>query len=208
METPTPLALGVLASGEGSNFVAIAQRINRGELLAQIRVVIYNNPDAGVAHHAQRLGIRAVLLNHRTFPTRESLDAAIVQVLRDHGVDWVVMAGWMRLVTPTLIDSFPNRILNIHPSLLPSFKGAHAIEQALDYGVQVTGCTVHLVETAMDSGVILAQRVVQIEDEDTPESLRARIQIEEHRVFSEVLQQLALGKLRITGRRAKKTPHS
>jgi len=208
METPTPLALGVLASGQGSNFVAIAERINRRELLAQIRVVIYNNPDAGVAHHAQRLGIPAVLLNHRTFPNRESLDAAIVQVLRDHGVDWVVMAGWMRLVTPTLIDSFPNRILNIHPSLLPSFKGAHAIEQALDYGVQVTGCTVHLVETAMDSGVILAQRVVQIEDEDTPESLRARIQIEEHRVFSEVLQQLALGKLRITGRRAKKTPHS
>jgi len=208
METPTPLALGVLASGEGSNFVAIAERINRRELLAQIRVVIYNNPDAGVAHHAQSFGIPAVLLNHRTFPNRESLDAAIVQVLRDHGVDWVVMAGWMRLVTPTLIDSFPNRILNIHPSLLPSFKGAHAIEQALDYGVQVTGCTVHLVEAAMDSGVILAQRVVQIEDEDTPESLRARIQIEEHRVFSEVLQQLALGKLRITGRRAKKTPHS
>lgn len=181
--TAPPLKLGVMASGSGSNFEAIAEAIAAGQLHAQIQVVIYNNPAAGVATRAAHRDIPAILLNHREFPNREALDQAIVQTLKDHGVDWVIMAGWMRLVTPILINAFPDRVLNIHPSLLPSFKGVHAVEQALAAGVKFAGCTVHLVVPEVDSGPILIQAVVPVLPEDTPESLQARIQVQEHRIF-------------------------
>lgn len=181
--TAPPLKLGVMASGTGSNFEAIAEAIATGQLHAQIRVVIYNNPAAGVATRAAKRGIPAILLNHREFSSREALDQTIVQTLKDHDVDWVIMAGWMRLVTPILINAFPDRVLNIHPSLLPSFKGVHAVEQALAAGVKFTGCTVHLVVPEVDSGPILIQAVVPVLPEDTPESLQARIQVQEHQIF-------------------------
>jgi phosphoribosylglycinamide formyltransferase-1 len=178
-----PLKLGVMASGSGSNFEAIAQAIANGQLNAQVQVVVYNNPDAGVVSRAERWGVPSILLNHREFVGREALDQAIVQVMNQYGVEWVIMAGWMRIVTPVLINAFPNQILNIHPSLLPSFKGLHAVEQALAAGVKITGCTVHLVIPEMDSGPILIQAAVPVLPDDTPQSLLDRIQVQEHRIY-------------------------
>ncbi|MBD2325954.1 phosphoribosylglycinamide formyltransferase [Alkalinema sp. FACHB-956] len=178
-----PLKLGVMASGSGSNFAAIAQAIASGTLNAQVQVLIYNNPDAKVVDRAEALKTPAVLLNHRDYKSREDLDAAIVETLKTHDVDWVIMAGWMRIVTPVLIHAFPNRILNIHPSLLPSFKGGHAVEQALQAGVKIAGCTVHYVVPEVDSGAILMQAAVPILPEDTISTLQARIQIQEHQIY-------------------------
>lgn len=178
-----PLKLGVLASGNGSNLEAIAQAIQDKRLCAQIEVLIYNNPSAGAAQRAEQWGIPAVLLNHRDFPSREALEAEIIQVLKTHQVEWVIMAGWMRRVTEALINAFPQHILNIHPSLLPSFPGIHAVEQALNAGVKFSGCTVHYVELEIDSGPIIMQAAVPILSDDTPERLQARIQVQEHRIY-------------------------
>ena len=133
------LKLGIMASGNGSNFEAIAQAIQNQQLNAQIQVLIYNNPEAYVRTRAQKWSVPGVLLNHRNYKKREDFDTQIVLNLRRWDVDWVIMAGWMRLVTPVLIDAFPNKIINIHPSLLPSFKGTKAVEQALSTGVKITG---------------------------------------------------------------------
>ena len=178
-----PLKLAVLASGNGSNLEAIAIAIAQGELHAQIRVVIYNNPKAKVAERAERLGLDKVLLNHRHYPSREALDEDIIQTVQAHGADWVIMAGWMRCVTQVLIDAFPGQVLNIHPSLLPSFPGIHAVEQALAAGVKVSGCTVHQVELKVDSGPIIIQAVVPVQPGDTADTLQARIQAQEHRIY-------------------------
>ncbi|MBE9208241.1 phosphoribosylglycinamide formyltransferase [Nostoc sp. LEGE 06077] len=179
----TPIKLGILASGNGSNFAAVAQAVDDGQINAQIPVLIYNNPGAKAATRAASRGIETVLLNHREYKNREALDRQIVQTLHQHDVDLVILAGWMRLVTSVLIDAFPHRIINIHPSLLPSFKGLHAVEQALQAKVKITGCTVHLVCLEVDSGPILIQAAVPVLAEDTPETLHARIQIQEHRIL-------------------------
>ena len=179
----TPLKLGVMASGNGSNMEAIARAIVDGELNARIQTLIYNNPEAGVAERANRLEIPAVLLNHRGFESREALDAQIIQTLKKYQVEWIIMAGWMRRVTQVLINAFPQRILNIHPSLLPSFPGVRAVDQALAAGVKLSGCTVHFVELAVDSGPIVMQAAVPVLANDTPKTLQARIQVQEHRIF-------------------------
>ncbi|MGF1674607.1 MAG: phosphoribosylglycinamide formyltransferase [Rivularia sp. (in: cyanobacteria)] len=178
-----PLKLGIMASGSGSNFEAVAQAIEKGQLNAQIQVLIYNNPDAYAAVRASKWNIPAILINHRDYKHREELDQQIVQTLHQHDVEWVIMAGWMRLVTQTLIDAFPDKIINIHPSLLPSFKGVNAIEQAIEAGVKITGCTVHLVSLEMDSGKIIMQAAVPVLPEDNPDTLHSRIQIQEHRIL-------------------------
>ena len=178
-----PIRLGILASGSGSNFEAVAEAIAAGKLNARIQVLIYNNPEAKVAVRAANWDVPAVLLNHRDFPNREDLDRQIVQTLQQNAVEWVIMAGWMRIVTPILIDAFPNQIINIHPSLLPSFRGTRAVEQALAAGVKITGCTVHLVVPEVDSGPILLQAAVPILPDDTKETLHARIQVQEHRIL-------------------------
>jgi phosphoribosylglycinamide formyltransferase-1 len=183
----SPLKLGIMASGSGSNFEAIARAIAHGQLNAQIQVLIYNNPGIKAIERAERWGVPAVLLNHRDYKRRDDLDTAIVEVLRQYEVEWVVMAGWMRIVTPVLIDAFPDRIINIHPSLLPSFKGARAVEQALETGVKITGCTVHLVRQEVDSGPILIQAAVPVLPDDTPETLHARIQVQEHRILPQAI---------------------
>jgi phosphoribosylglycinamide formyltransferase-1 len=185
--TDTPLKLGIMASGNGSNFEAVAQAIENGQLNAQIPVLIYNNPDAKAATRAANRGIETVLLNHREYKNRQALDTKIVETLRQYDVDLVILAGWMRLVTSLLIDAFPNRIINIHPSLLPSFKGLHAVEQALQAKVTITGCTVHLVCLEVDSGPILIQAAVPVLPDDTPETLHARIQIQEHRILPQAI---------------------
>ncbi len=178
-----PLRLGVLASGSGTNFEAIAQAIADQKLNAQIQVLVYNVPTAKAAVRANQWNIPSVLLNHKEFPSREALDEAIVQTMQQHQVDWVIMAGWMRIVTPVLINAFPNHLLNIHPSILPSFPGVRAIEQALAAGVKFTGCTVHHVIPEVDSGPIIIQAVVPILPGDDANSLHARVQVQEHRIF-------------------------
>lgn len=182
-----PLKLGVMASGSGSNFEAIAQAITDQRLNAKVEVLIYNNPGAKVVARAERWQVPAVLLNHREFGQREALDQAIVHTLQQHDVEWVIMAGWMRLVTPVLIGAFPHRILNIHPSLLPSFKGVHAVEQTLAAGVKIAGCTVHYVVPEVDSGAIIMQAAVPVLLDDTAETLQARIQVQEHRIFPQAI---------------------
>jgi phosphoribosylglycinamide formyltransferase 1 len=185
-----PLILGIMASGSGSNFAAVADAIATGKLTAKIAVLIYNNPDIKVIEIAKKYDIPAVLLDHRTFNTRTDLDLEIVSTLDRYGVECVVMAGWMRVVTPVLIDAYPDRIINIHPSLLPSFPGIKAIEQALAAGVKITGCTVHLVAPAVDSGPILIQAAVPIFPDDTPTTLHARIQAQEHKILPQAIASL------------------
>jgi len=182
-----PLKLGIMASGSGSNFEAVADAIASQQLNAQIQVLIYNNPGIKAAARAERWGVPAVLLNHRDYKRREDLDTALVEVFRQYKVEWVVMAGWMRLVTPVLINAFPDRIINIHPSLLPSFKGVKAVEQAIEAGVKIAGCTVHLVRLEVDSGPILLQAAVPVLPDDTPETLHARIQDQEHRILPQAI---------------------
>ncbi|MBD2137721.1 phosphoribosylglycinamide formyltransferase [Anabaena sp. FACHB-1237] len=178
-----PVKLAVMASGNGSNFEVIAQAISAGKLNAEITVLIYNNRQAKAAMRAKNWGVKTVFINHRDYQIREELDQEIVNILQIHDVEIVVMAGWMRIVTQVLIDAFPRRIINIHPSLLPSFKGARAVEQALAAGVKITGCTVHLVSVEVDSGEILIQAAVPVFPNDSYESLHARIQVQEHRIL-------------------------
>ena len=182
-----PLKLGIMASGNGSNFEAVAEAIASQQLNAQIQVLIYNNPGIKAVARAEKWGVPAVLLNHRDYKRREDLDSAIVETLRQYEVKWLVMAGWMRVVTSVLIDAFPDRIINIHPSLLPSFKGVRAVEQALAAGVKISGCTVHLVRPEVDSGPILIQAAVPVLPDDTPETLHARIQVQEHRILPQAI---------------------
>lgn len=176
-----------MASGNGSNFEAIANAIAQKQLNAQIQVLIYNNPEAKTAERANNWRVPSVLLNHRDFQNREDLDQQIVYTLQQYQVEWVIMAGWMRLVTPVLINAFPDRIINIHPSLLPSFRGVRAIEQAIDAGVKITGCTVHLVRLEVDSGPILLQAAVPVLPNDTLETLHARIQVQEHLILPQAI---------------------
>lgn len=182
-----PLQLGVMASGNGTNFVAIAQAISNGKLNAEIKVLIYNNPQAKVVERARKYRIPAVLIDHRQYQQREDLDRAIIQALQSYGVDWVIMAGWMRIITQVLLDGYPNRVINIHPSLLPSFKGIKAIERALAAKVKITGCTVHIVSLEVDSGEIIMQAAVPILPDDTLDTLHQRIQIQEHQILPQAI---------------------
>lgn len=177
------LSLGVMASGKGSNFVAVANAIQQGKLKATIKVVIYNKHQAQVKEKVEQLGIPAVFCNHRDYSSREDFDRVLVETLNTYQVDWVIMAGWMRVVTPVLINAFLDRMINIHPSLLPSFKGINGVEQALASGVKIAGCTVHLVAPEVDSGTILMQAAVPILPHDTAETLHQRIQIQEHKIL-------------------------
>jgi phosphoribosylglycinamide formyltransferase 1 len=186
-----PLVLGIMASGSGSNFEAIARAIDQGNLIAKIAVLIHNKSGIKAIDLAQARGIPTVLLDHRDYETREELDRAIVSTLQAYQVECVVMAGWMRVITQVLIDAFADRVINIHPSLLPSFPGIRAIEQALAARVKITGCTVHLVSLEVDAGPILVQAAVSVCPDDTPETLHARIQIQEHLILPQAIALLA-----------------
>ncbi|WP_310422046.1 phosphoribosylglycinamide formyltransferase [Chamaesiphon sp. VAR_48_metabat_135_sub] len=182
-----PLILGIMASGSGSNFEAVARSIECGNLNAKIAVLIHNKPDIQAIDRAQQRGIPTVFLDHRNYPTRENLDRAIVDIFRAHQVECVVMAGWMRVITQVLIDAFVDRVINIHPSLLPSFPGIRSIEQALAAKVKIAGCTVHLVSLEVDSGPILVQSAVPVLPNDTVETLHARVQIQEHLILPQAI---------------------
>jgi phosphoribosylglycinamide formyltransferase-1 len=180
--TQPPVRLGVLASGSGSNFAAIADAVEAGGMPYAIAGLVYNRRDAYAAERAAKRGIRAQLVSHRG-RAREAFDAEVVAALRAMEVEWVAMAGWMRIATPVLLDAFPDRVLNLHPSLLPSFRGMRAVDQALEAGVKITGCTVHVVRPAVDDGPIVAQAAVPIAADDTSESLHQRIHAAEHVLY-------------------------
>ncbi len=191
------LELGVLISGRGSNLMAILDAIDAGTLDARVRLVISNKKKAaGLAKAAER-GIPTLAISHREHPTREAFDAALVAALREVGVDWVVLAGFMRIVTPVFLQAFPNRVVNIHPSLLPAFPGVDAQAQAVAYGVKVTGCTVHLVNEGVDTGPIIAQSTVPVEEGDDRDALADRLIVEEHRLLVEALGLVAAGRLEV-----------
>jgi phosphoribosylglycinamide formyltransferase-1 len=193
--------LAVLISGRGSNLQSLIDAVERGRLRATIAVVISNLADAYGLERARRAGIEAVCVSHRAWPSREAYDRALVQELQARSVDLVCLAGFMRIFTPVMVRAFPNAILNVHPSLLPSFPGLHPQRQALTHGVKVSGVTVHLVTDDLDAGPIVVQRVVPVRDEDDEASLAARILAEEHEAYPEAVQLVLDGGWRVDGRR-------
>ena len=186
-----------MASGHGSNFEALVAACREGRLAGQVELLVVNNQGCGAEERARRLGVPCRLLDHRRFEGREALDRALIAAFREAEVDLVVMAGWMRIVTPLLIEAFPDRLLNIHPSLLPSFRGVDAIGQALAAGVTLAGCTAHLVAPEVDAGPILVQAAVPVLPGDTEQSLGQRVLEQEHVCYPLAVRWLAEGRLSI-----------
>jgi phosphoribosylglycinamide formyltransferase-1 len=194
--------LGVLVSGRGSNLQAITDNIEKGALSAEIAVVISDQSDAYALERARKHNVPAVHVSAKGYKDkREEYDALLVQELRKRNVELVILAGFMRIITKTLIAAFPNRIMNIHPALLPAFTGLHVQKSALEYGVRFSGCTVHFVDEGMDTGPIIIQAVVPVLDNDTEDSLSERILKQEHKIYSRAIQLYAEGRLRVEGRR-------
>jgi len=191
------MKVGVLLSGEGTNFQAILDAIDAGTLQARVAVVVSNVASAGGLERAKKRGIPAVVIDHRRFSSRRDFDASVVEVLVGHDVDYVVLAGFMRVVTATLLDAFPMRVVNIHPALLPAFPGLNAQSQAFHYGARITGCTVHFVDAGTDTGPIIAQTAVPVLSADDDSALRARVLAEEHKLLPRVLQWLAEGRVSV-----------
>jgi phosphoribosylglycinamide formyltransferase-1 len=200
INVPSPKKLGILLSGRGSNFEAIADSIQSGRLQAEIAVVISNRADAPGLESARRRGLNAQLIPSKG-RVRQEHDAEVVAALRQAQVDLVCLAGYMRLLSPDFIRAFPNRIVNIHPSLLPAFPGMDAQKQALDYGVKVTGCTVHFVDEHLDHGPIILQKTVPVLDGDDIQALSARILEQEHLAYSEAIGWLLSGEVEVRERR-------
>lgn len=193
--------IGVLISGRGSNLQAILDAVADGRLDATVAVVISNKADAHGLERARAAGVETAVLSHKAFASREDYDRALVAELRARDVGLVCLAGFMRLLTPVFVDAFPNAILNVHPSLLPSFPGVDAQRQAVEHGVKVSGVTVHLVTADLDAGPIVLQAAVPVRPDDTPETLAARILPEEHRAYVEAITTVLDGRWRIDGRR-------
>jgi phosphoribosylglycinamide formyltransferase-1 len=198
--------LGILLSGRGSNFEAIASNVAAGKIPdARIAVVISNKPDAGGIELARRLGLTAMVIPSKG-KQREEHDHEVVAALQQHKVDLVCLAGYMRMLSPWFVQEFPRRILNIHPSLLPSFPGLEAQEQAFAYGVKVTGCTVHFVDEELDHGAVIVQKAISVLDTDDEHTLTARILEQEHVAYSEAIDIVLKGSFEIDGRRLVRTP--
>jgi phosphoribosylglycinamide formyltransferase-1 len=191
------IRLGVLVSGSGTNLQAIFDTIAQKRLDAHVAVVISNVPGAGALERAHAAGVETLVVDHKEYADRRAFDTALVDVLRVRGVDVVVLAGFMRLLTDVLLGAYPMRIINVHPSLLPAFPGAHSQKLALDHGVRITGCTVHFVDGGTDTGPILAQAAVPVHDDDDEESLRLRILAREHELLPRVLQWIAEGRVSV-----------
>lgn len=200
------LKLGVLISGGGSNFQSIVDHIEDGSLPAEVAVVISNEPEAGGLNRAKKHGIDALVVNHRDYPSREAFEEKLIEILKSYNVELVVLAGFMRLLSPKLIETFPHRIMNIHPALLPSFPGTHVWQDQLDHGVKFAGCTVHFVDPGMDTGPIIIQAVVPVLDDDDADTLAQRILKQEHRTYPMAIKLFAQGRLEIEGRRVKIRP--
>jgi phosphoribosylglycinamide formyltransferase-1 len=205
---PINRRLGVLISGRGSNLQAIIDAIRNGQLNATIALVISNRADAAGLARARQAGIETLYLDHRACPSRNAYDAQLVAALRARDARLVCLAGFMRRLGPTFIEAFPNAILNIHPSLLPAFPGMDAQHQALDHGVKVAGATVHLVTTELDAGPVVLQSAVEVRDDDTPETLSARILVEEHKLYPRAIQLVLDGRITVEGRVVRIRPGS
>jgi phosphoribosylglycinamide formyltransferase-1 len=195
------LTLGVLASGRGSNFQSIIDSINSGFLKVRISCLITDNPDAYALERAEKHGIEQIVTRPKDFADRGAYYSHIARELEDRGVELVILAGFMRVVGKELIRQFPNRIMNIHPALLPSFPGLHGQKQAVDYSVKISGCTVHFVDEGVDTGPVIIQAAVPVYDDDTEDSLSERILKQEHKIFPFAIKLFSEGKIRVEGRR-------
>ena len=191
------LKIGVLLSGSGTNLQAIIDAIAEGELPAQIVQVVSSRPDAYGIERAKAAGLPVLVLNRAAYADPLAADERIADALKEAGAEYVVMAGYMRKVTPVLLDAYPNRVLNLHPALLPSFKGAHAIAEAFAAGVKVTGVTVHFANEDYDKGPIVAQRAVEVREDDTQDTLEARIHEVEHELYPQVIRLIAEGRVNV-----------
>lgn len=205
-----PLALGVLVSGNGSNLQAILDAIKTGQLNAQCLLVVSNRPDAFALERAKQAGVKTCFIDHRAQQSREDFDKLLAAQLIEAGVEWIALAGFMRVLSKSFLNTFPGRIVNIHPALLPAFPGVNAQQQAFDYGVKVTGCTVHFVDDGVDSGPIILQKAVPVLPDDTPQALKARILEQEHVALVEGLRLIAEGRIAASdgGRHVKILEHS
>jgi phosphoribosylglycinamide formyltransferase-1 len=201
-----PVRLAVLVSGNGTNLQAVIDHIASGGINATIACVVSNKRGAFALKRAGKHDIPAIIHESGAYADRREYDAALVDMLRDHDVELVVLAGFMRILTDVIVTAFPHAIMNIHPALLPAFPGLHAQKQALDYGVRFTGCTVHFVDCGTDTGPIILQAVVPVLKDDTEESLAVRIQHEEHRIYPEAIRLFCAGKIRMDGRRVHLSP--
>ncbi len=196
-------SIAVLVSGSGSNLQAIIDASEKGEIPCRVGIVVSNNPDAFGLARAAKHGIPTEVVRHKEFPSREEFDRKLVEIVRRSGAELVCLAGFMRVLTPVFVRAFPNRILNIHPALLPSFPGTHGPKQALEYGVRFSGCTVHVLDEGVDTGPIVVQAVVPVFGKDTEETLAARILVQEHRIYPMAIRMFFGGRLRIEGRRVR-----
>ncbi|MGA2332870.1 MAG: phosphoribosylglycinamide formyltransferase [Syntrophales bacterium] len=197
------IKLGVLVSGSGSNLQAIIDNIEKGLLDGEIKVIISNNADAYALVRAKKHNIPCAIVKHSDFKSREDFDRRMIDVLNSFSVDLVVMAGFMRLLTPLFLNAFPMKIMNIHPAILPAFPGIHAQKRAADYGVRFSGCTVHFADEGVDSGPIIIQAIVPAYDDDTEDTLAARILREEHRIYPQAIQFYAEGRIEVSGRKVR-----
>jgi phosphoribosylglycinamide formyltransferase-1 len=195
------IPIGVLISGDGSNLQAIIDAIEAGRLGAEIRIVISNRQDAFGLVRAERHRIPTDVVDHRSYGTREAYDQTLIDILQGKQVELVVLAGFMRLLSPLFVRTFSNRIMNIHPALLPAFPGLHVQKKALEYGVRFSGCTVHFVNEECDEGPIIIQAVVPVFSKDTEEALAARILEQEHRIYPRAIQLYSQGRLHVVGRK-------
>ena len=195
--------IAVFASGKGTNFSAIARAIKKGKIKANLSLLVCDNPKAGVIVRAKRMGVKVALVLREDFKSRKDFEAKIIQHLEENKIDLIVLAGFMRLLSSDFVKSYFGRILNIHPALLPSFKGTQGIKDAFDYGVKITGVTVHFVDEKMDHGPIILQEAVKVKEEDTLETLEKKIHKIEHKIYPEAIRLFLEGKLKIEGRKVK-----
>jgi len=193
--------IGVLASGRGTNLQAIIEAIEEGKIEGRISIVISDNPDAYALKRARQHNIETRYINFKEFKNREDYDKEIIKALEEKKIDLVVLAGYMRIISPYFSKMYKNRIINIHPALLPSFPGLHAQRQAVEHGVKISGCTVHFVDEGVDSGPVILQKAVEVKDDDTEESLAERILKEEHQIYPRAIQLFSQGRLVIKGRK-------
>ncbi len=200
------LRLGILASGGGSNLQSIIDACAGGAISAEIALVLTNNPEAGALERARKAGVPSLCIDHRGFASREEFDRRMVEALREAEVELVCLAGFMRLISPAFLEAFPGGVMNIHPALLPAFPGLHVQRKALEYGARFAGCTVHFVDAGVDTGPIIIQAVVPVLDDDTEQTLSARILREEHRIYPRAIQLFAEKRLKIEGRRVRVSP--
>ncbi|HAJ33954.1 MAG TPA: phosphoribosylglycinamide formyltransferase [Candidatus Atribacteria bacterium] len=195
------LNIGVLVSGRGTNLQVIIEAIEEGKIEGRISIVISDNPDAYALKRAKRYNIETQYINFKEFKTREDYDKKIIKSLKEKEIELVVLAGYMRILSSYFIRTYRNKIMNIHPALLPSFPGLEAQSQAVNYGVKISGCTVHFVDEGIDSGPIILQKAVEVKDDDTEESLAERILKEEHKIYPQAIQLFSQGRLIIKGRK-------